>query len=222
MNKLGTKNPIKAVIFDFDDTLVESRLAKWAQHKHVAKEFYNIELTDEDIKKHWGKPFHKLVGELYRNSDTPKKMMEAVMSVREKEEFKKKVHKGSPELMNELLDRGLKLGILTATMKKYLLVNLSEHNFPIDRLTIIQAADDTEVHKPDPAVFEPLLKKFKEEGIESSEIVYVGDSIDDLYSSKGAGVNFIAVTTGMYSEEDFKKEGVEIIVKRVTEITKYI
>ena len=32
----------KAVLFDFDDTLVESRIQKWNQHKDVAKKFYNV------------------------------------------------------------------------------------------------------------------------------------------------------------------------------------
>ncbi len=78
----------KAVIFDFDDTLVESRAVKWAQHKTVAKKFYNIELSDEDMRTHWGKPFTELVSVLYKNSDTFENTHETIRSTRD--EFRKK------------------------------------------------------------------------------------------------------------------------------------
>jgi beta-phosphoglucomutase-like phosphatase (HAD superfamily) len=51
----------KAVLFDFDDTLVESRRMKWDHHKFAAKYFYNLDLTDDDIKEHWGKPMAELL-----------------------------------------------------------------------------------------------------------------------------------------------------------------
>ena len=50
----------KAIFFDHDDTLVGTYIAKSAQHKYVAKKWYNIELTDEKIRKHWGMPLNEL------------------------------------------------------------------------------------------------------------------------------------------------------------------
>lgn len=57
--------PIKAVLFDHDDTLVGTIDAKWAQHKYIAKKFYSKTLTDDDIKQHWGKPLTFLLSKLY-------------------------------------------------------------------------------------------------------------------------------------------------------------
>ena len=44
-----SESKYKIVIFDLDDTLLESRVAKWAQHTYVAKKFYNIDLTEKLI-----------------------------------------------------------------------------------------------------------------------------------------------------------------------------
>lgn len=56
---------IKAVIFDFDDTLVNCFTPKSAQHKLVAKSLYGISLADETVREKWGLPFNKLISQLY-------------------------------------------------------------------------------------------------------------------------------------------------------------
>jgi phosphoglycolate phosphatase-like HAD superfamily hydrolase len=207
---------IKAVIFDFDDTLVESREIKWAHHRHVAKKFYDIDLKDETLHKHWGKPLYTLISELYQNSDSLENMYDALISTRH--DFLKGPYKGSAETVEILINHGLKIGVLSATNKKYLIEDLIRLGFLVDHLAVIQGADETLVHKPDPDVFLPVLKKLKEEGIGKEDIVYVGDSLDDMQAAEGAGIGFIAVTTGLYSEEDFRNHGVKVIMKDIKEL----
>ena len=214
------KTKYKAVIFDFDDTLVKAHEVIWALHKAVAKKFYNIDLSDEVILKHWGKPFPILVSELYQNTDTLENMIAANRSLTN--DFLKKELRGSAETVTKLLDNGIRVGILSATIKSHILDDFNRLNFPTDRLDIIQSAEDTLVHKPDPDVFLPLLKKLKEEGIEKEDIVYVGDSLDDLRAATGAGIDFIAVNTGLYSSADFKKHGAKVVIKDITEIIKFL
>lgn len=206
----------KAVIFDFDDTLVESRLAKWAQHKHVAKEFYNIDIQEEDLLKHWGKPFHILVKELYKNSDTLENMYGAIYST--KDRFPKKVYKESIDVVKKLLDKNIKVGVVSATTKEFLLEDLNKFGFPVDDFFIIQGANETDVHKPHPGVFSMMINKLEKEGINKKDIVYIGDSLDDLMASTGAGIDFIAVTTGLYSKNDFQGHGAKNIVNKLEKV----
>lgn len=214
------KKRYKAVIFDFDDTLVESRAAKWAQHKHVAKKFYNIDLTDETLAKHWGKSLDVLISEAYQYSDTLENMYVAVTSTRH--DFPKKVYEESISVINKLLDNGIKIGVLSATTKNFLSEDLNNLGFPADRMTVVQGADETLVHKPNPKVFLPILNQLKKEGIKRQNIVYVGDSLNDLQAAHGAGIDFIAITTGLYSYQDLKKEGAKTIVKNIREIIKFL
>ncbi len=210
----------KAVIFDFDDTLVESRLAKWDQHKHVGKKFYNIDLKDETLHEHWGKPIHILAPELYEHSEPWEEMHQKLIST--KKDFPKKLYPGSVTALNELLDNSIKIGIISAATRMDITEDLVKFNFPLERFTIIQGCDETNVHKPNPEVFTPALKKLEEEGIELKDILYVGDSIDDLKASTLAGIDFIALTTGLYTREDFKKLGAKTILKNIGELTKEI
>ncbi|MBY0376557.1 HAD family hydrolase [Patescibacteria group bacterium] len=210
------KSKYKAVIFDFDDTLVASREIKFAHHKHVAKNFYKIDLTDEDIRKHWGKPLHKLVGELYQNADTIDNMYSALISTREN--FLKTEYPGASEAVVQLLDKGIEVGILTATSKNFLVEDLKRMSFPHERMLEIQGAEETEYHKPDPKVFIPILEKFTRHNIKHNEIVYVGDSVDDFHASLGAGIDFIAITTGLYDKEFFHNLGVKNIITNISEV----
>ena len=63
------KLPIKAILFDHDDTLVATIQAKWAQHKFIAKTFYGKDLQDDEIRLHWGKPYSVLIRLLYNTDD---------------------------------------------------------------------------------------------------------------------------------------------------------
>jgi len=210
----------KAVIFDFDDTLVESRLLKWAQHKHVAKKFYNLDLTDEDIREHWGKPLDALIYELYRKSDTVEEMHKKLSSVTHG--YMKKVYDGSPDVMKKLRENNIEIGVVSATNKNYLIEDLVRLEFPVDEMFIMQGSDEVSAHKPDPGVFVPALKKLKEKGITKEEIVYVGDSLDDIRAAHGAGINFIALTTGLYTEEDFRNAGAKVILSKIGELLDFI
>src|SRR3989344_1811939 len=210
----------KAVIFDFDDTLVETRKHKWAHHTFVAKKFYNIDLTEETLLQHWGKPLDVLITELYQSSDTLEKMYEALISVRN--DFLKQPYEGSAEMIQELINHGIKIAVLSATNKKYLVEDLIRLDFPVEQISVIQGADETKVHKPDPNVLLPILNKFAGEGISKKDIVKIGDSVIDLKTAKAAKIHFIAVTTGLYSKEDFKKKGAKIVVQDIREITKFL
>src|SRR3989344_6833870 len=206
----------KAVIFDFDDTLVESYVQKWAQYKHVAKKFYNVDLRDEAISKHWGKPFDLMITEIFRGIDTPENIKKLLRVVRE--DFLKKEQLGSMDVLKTLAGSGIKIAILSATNHDNVVEDLERFNFPINLLTSIQGANETIVHKPNPDVFLPLFDKLKEEGIRKEDIVCVGDSLDDLKAAEKAGIDFIAITTGLYSKEDFKNNGAENIINNIQEI----
>ncbi len=210
----------KAVVFDFDDTLVESREKKWAHHKYVAKKFYNRDITDDDIRVHWGKPLAMLLTDLYQSGDTIENMHKALIDT--KADFEKNPYEGSKLVIEQLLDFGIEVGVVSATFKVHLIDDFARLGFPYEKFAIIQGSDEVEFHKPDPKVFLKVFEKMSEKGIQKSEIVYVGDSIDDCKAALGAGINFIGLTTGLYSEEDFRNLGADTVVHNITNVLKVI
>src|SRR3989344_1846309 len=206
----------KAVIFDFDDTLVESRELKWAQHKVVAKKFYNIDLSDEDLKKHWGKPLSELVRILYKDSDTVENMREVLFSTRQ--DFMKTVYPEAPTVVSKILDSGIEIGVLSAATNYFIVDDLTRMGFPVERFISVQGDEDTLKHKPHGDVFIPMFDKLATKGIDKKYIVYVGDSLDDLEASLSAGIDFIAITTGLYSREEFLKAGAKVVLSDIREV----
>ena len=210
----------KAIIFDFDDTLVESREKKWAHHKAVAKQFYNIDLTDEDIRPHWGKPMASLVNSVYKDSDTLENIHKALVATRN--DFRKNIYADTHKILTTLFDSEVKVGIISAATRHYIIDDLIRFDLPLENFFVIQGEDDTDKHKPDPDVFLDVFEKLSKEGIQKKDILYVGDSIDDFKAASGAGIDFVAVTTGLYSSDEFKNTGAEIIVSNLGELLNFI
>lgn len=205
----------KAVIFDLDDTLVTTSVVKWAHHKEVAKRFYGIELTDETLKEHWGKPFEPMMAILYQNSDTPENMLAANLSIEHK--YRKQRIPGALETLGLLLKNKIEVGVLTSINSNLAEKDLRRLDFPIERFFIIQGANDTAVHKPDPRVFDRAIALLANKGIERNETIYIGDALMDFIAARDAGLDFIGVPTGFVSVEEFEAAGAST-AKTISEI----
>jgi HAD superfamily hydrolase (TIGR01549 family) len=197
----------QAVIFDLDDTLLDSGKIKWKHHKAVAKKFYGIELTDEVLREHWGKPLGPMMAIFYQHSDTPENMMVANESLAH--EYPKELIAGALETVNALIDEGIEVGIVTSTLGRYARKDLARFGFPVDKFFMVQGADEVAVHKPDPRVFAPGLALLATKGIKPDRVVYVGDALIDYSAARDAGMSFMGVTTGFHTKEQFEAEGAQ-------------
>lgn len=206
----------KVILFDFDDTLVESRIQKWSHHKETAEKFYNTTITDEELRIHWGKPFTKMVGELYKNIEPTEKIIQKINSI--KQNFAKKEIPEAKDLINNLYGSGKLLGIISATNTDLLIDDLNLAGFDIRKFTFLQGADLSKYHKPNPKVFDNIIEQLEKNGIEKSDVVYIGDSIDDFNAANQAGLDFIAITTGIYKVQDFLDLGSTKIYNHIKEI----
>jgi phosphoglycolate phosphatase len=101
------------------------------------------------------------------------------------------------------------LGIITAA-PRYEVEHFMAH-LGLDNAVffIFQAAGESEYHKPDPRVFDPLIASLQQyNNIGRSEILYVGDSLSDFYAARDAHLQFTAVLTGATTREQFQAAGV--------------
>jgi FMN phosphatase YigB (HAD superfamily) len=80
--------------------------------------------------------------------------------------------------------------------------------------------DNMEFHKPDPRAFSQPLKDFS---VTPQETVYIGDSISDGESAKGAGIHFIALLeSGLRTREDFGYIPVDFFAEKFSGVLDYI
>ncbi|MDO4916006.1 MAG: HAD hydrolase-like protein [Rothia sp. (in: high G+C Gram-positive bacteria)] len=189
----------RAVIFDLDDTLFFTREAKWNHHRYVAKESFGVDLTDEVLARYWGMPFAEMIGHYYQNSAPVEQMLAANQQSRHL--FPKTPIPGAKEKVDQLLNAGISVGVVTSTRTDWALRELVEHGFPVERFTLIQGSDAVNFHKPDSRVFDRALAILKALG--KTDFTYVGDALIDEQAAVTAGMKFVAVETGLFSDEDF-------------------
>ncbi len=197
----------KAILFDLDDTLVQTSTVKWAHHKAVAKRFYNIDLTDEVLAKHWGMPFEPMMAIFYQNADTPENMLKANLSL--EDEFPKTLQDDAIATVNALIDSGAQVGVITSINGHLARKDMERLGFPVEKFFMIQGADETTAHKPDPRVFDKALQILAEKKITAAETLYVGDALMDYYAARDAGLDFYGVTTGLVTQQQFEEEGAQ-------------
>lgn len=205
---------VKAVLFDHDDTLVGTIGTKWKHHKYVAKKYYGKELTDDEIKPHWGKPLGELVCLLYGTDNMAQAM---AYNTATHEVFPKKLFAAAIPTLRHLKNEGKIIGIITATSRFSFEHDLTSHNFPREIIDYTQTADDTPYHKPDPRVFGPAISWLIEQNIEPSEVMYIGDGLHDMKAAVDAGFNFLGVQTGLVTADEFTAAKA-ISIKSVAEL----
>ncbi len=198
---------IKAVALDWDDNVVGTLKAKSAQHKHVARTHYEKELTDEEIREHWGKPLDVLVAQFYGTDDIDTAMAHILDC---HADFPKELFAESPRVLAALKAAGLAVAVVTATSRTSIEVDFSHMGIE-QYIDYVQTHEDTDFHKPDPRVFEPTIAWLGSVGIRPDETIYLGDGLHDMHAALGAGFEFVGTCRGLVLPEEFEEAGVRHI-----------
>ncbi len=198
----------RAVLFDYDDTLVGTRECKYLALQAVAKRHYRVELSAARIDEHWGAPyeqlFHSLFGAFETNIERAIAHYEALDA-----EFPLHAYPDAEHVLHALAERFV-VGIVTAASRTRVAQQLTSFGL-LQPLSLLQTAEDTSFHKPDPRVFEPALAKLAELGVDRRSITYVGDSLRDYAAARDAGLTFWGVLRGTTSQEEFQRLGVNVV-----------
>lgn len=213
------KQPIDAVLFDMDDTIIKTLEVKMRQHKHFARERYGLDLHDELFHLHWGKPFHVFLENLYGGIDEVERIYAEYIKMSHL--FPVELQEDTLQVLDQLHTADKRLGIVTATAREVVMRDLSLISFPFERLHKLQTSDDTPVHKPDPRVFEPILRHLRDTGMRG-DVMYVGDALTDYYAARDAGLHFVGVTTGLVTAEQFRDAGATQVVDRLSGVSDFV
>lgn len=118
------------------------------------------------------------------------------------------------ETLETLKAAGVKMGIVSS--KRTIQVDrVLEHLNCRSFFDVVLGAQDVEHHKPHPQGVYVTLERLS---IEKKNAVVVGDSHYDLNMAHNAGVDAIAVTTGVHARETLSTANPRFIVDRLSEI----
>ena len=187
----------KAVILDWDDTVMGTMRAKMRQHQFVASEHYGIELTDAYMQEDWGRPLHYLIEKWYGlepgNVELYTKTLNQILTF--SPSFPKLPLEGAINAVRTIKQEGYPLGVVTGSPKADIDLDFDERTVTPAMFDYFQTSDATMFHKPDPRVFEPTLQWLNDIRVEAADTLFIGDTLNDYWAARGAGFMFLGVET---------------------------
>lgn len=218
-----TKLKVAAVIFDLDGTLIDSapiyydlidvifeRLNIPPVPKSILSEAmkngefeWDLVLPDEmkNRKEHLVEKSREIIDDI-----APSMFHDQV-----------KLIPGAAEALKDIVAKGLKLALVTSSLREYMAVKLDPlAKAGVDKLfeTII-TADDVQNKKPHG---EPLVTCCDKLGLAPGGCVYVGDTRVDIKAGKAAGMQTVAVLTGFDDYDALQRHTPDVIIESVSDL----
>ncbi len=120
----------------------------------------------------------------------------------------------SIRVLSEIRLSGCRLGIVTTKYRRRIISILDKFEID-DMIDVIIGGDDVKYPKPHPMALLTAIEKLK---VDKNDVVYIGDNLIDAKTAAAAGVDFIAVTTGTNTREEFEKHQNVMIIDSLKEI----
>ncbi|MFV8751029.1 HAD family hydrolase [Nannocystaceae bacterium ST9] len=178
------------LIFDLDDTLIESFPEYARLHQRVAREL-GWPVPTREALVHYANTWEETLAGLF-----PERELAAFF-----EHVERVVHEhpyralaGVVETLGDLRARGHSLWIVTKRSRARLEQRMREAQLDRELFAGIFAHEDQPVGKPDPRCFEPVWRALG--GPRPEQSIYVGDRHDDRLAAQAAGLTFVGVRTG--------------------------
>ncbi len=178
------------VLFDFDGTLMDTNDMILGSWQHTFRTLAGHEADEAMLVRTFGEPLGDTMKKFF--PDVPAEKSLDIYRSYQKENFCDmiKLFPGMEELLEELKQKGYKLGLVTSRLYNTTMQGL-EHFGIKDHFDAILTADDTPLHKPDPAPINLTLEKL---GSEPEDSVMVGDTMFDILCARNAGVMSVLVS----------------------------
>ncbi len=210
----------KACIFDLDGTLTDTLESLAFSVNETMKEIGMPQITEDQCRQFVGNGAKVLIEKTLRAAgDENLNRFEEAFEVYgrifdDNCTYKVKPYDGIPEMLHQMKERGMKLGVLSNKPDRQAVHVVSEI-FGTDTFDIVQGQKEGIPRKPDPAAALSIAGQF---GISPKEAIYIGDSEVDAATGKAAGMDTILVSWGFRPKEELREAAPEWLVDRAEEI----
>jgi 2-phosphoglycolate phosphatase len=222
VNPVRLRN-IRAVLFDLDGTLVDSApdLGSAADRMRLARGMPSLRL--EDYRPHAGSGAKGMLSVAFGISpehgdyETLREEFYGQYEARLTEQTR--VFPGVAELLDALLQRGLRWGVVTNKAQRFSTPLTRAMPIFTSASTII-SGDTTPHTKPHPA---PLLEAARRLNLAPIDCVYVGDDARDILAGRAAGMATVAARYGyLGAGADIARWGADAEVNSPFEVLKLL
>jgi HAD superfamily hydrolase (TIGR01509 family) len=208
---------VKAVIFDWDGTLADTKRAVAQSFQKVLRKTGCL-VSDEFIERRMGigtkKTLEQALEECNVRFDDVMLENLAIEKIRIQANLTEIVSlfDGAIELLEELQGR-IKIALATMSSRKVVCKLLSEKRIG-GYFDAVVSADEIVKPKPDPEVFFISATKL---GLKPEDCVVVEDSVFGVRAAKAAKMMCIAVSSGAYSREELEEENPDLMIDSLVE-----
>ena len=199
----------KAIIFDFDGTLVDTIGSIWAEYRRVILSMGLPAVSHREFTRNIGRAWDEIIERFWPGIDAK----EFTRHYRVEAESVKAIP--GVEAALESLSHDYVLAIMTSRGEKTFLPHMKKAGIDPKLFAAMFHRNDLKFNKPDPRALSPVFKAL---GLKPSDTIYVGDSIIDAECALKAGAGFVAVRTGGAYDEDFLALGVRDILDSVADL----
>jgi 2-hydroxy-3-keto-5-methylthiopentenyl-1-phosphate phosphatase len=205
---------IRGIIFDLDGTLIEAHEAIYLGMEVAFRSFGKPFFPYTDIKKYLKADLETTLAPFFPREE----VLKAIPIIRKKYEevYLGKTHflDGAEELLKTLRSRGIALAVASNKFGRFSRGALA-HLGVADYFKSILGAGDGHRNKPFPDMIHASLKEL---GLPPEEVIFVGDSLEDIDAGKQAGVDVYALPTGVHSKTDLIRGKPRRILTRLGEL----
>jgi HAD superfamily hydrolase (TIGR01549 family) len=205
---------IKAIIWDWDGTLIDSYYACYKASKEIFLHF-GIEISCEEYTKNFVPNWYKM----YERFGLKKEYWEIADKLWYKYFDHSSVNwrEGALENLEYIKSKGIRQGVVTASTRKDIekeAIYLKPERF-IDHFL---CWDDCQKTKPEP---EPLLNILEILDVSPENSVYIGDTAEDIKMGKMANVLTIGISSLFNKKEDLLRENPDYFFNDLFELLNF-
>jgi pyrophosphatase PpaX len=209
------KHSHKAVLFDLDGTLLDTRDMILASFRHAIAEVLGKDAlpSDNDILSLVGIP---LADQMRRFA--PEHEAQLLKTYRA---HNAQIHdsmlrgfEGTETALCELKREGLRMAVITSKQHESAMRGLEGMKLT-SFFEFVIGSDDCAKHKPHPG---PLLAAAERMGLAPSACAYVGDSPFDMEAAQAAGMYAVGALWGMFTADELLNAGAAILATQIGEL----
>ena len=212
--------PIRAVLFDWDGTVADTRPGIFNSVRYAIGQYGIADKPDDELRYFIGPPLYDGFEHVFGVSPELANELTDTYRVyyRDKGIFECNVYEGVGDLLRKLHDAGVKTAVVSSKPKEFL-DRLVEHFGLADHLdAVVGPAMDN--HNSNKTVL--VNQALKELMLLSSTVAMIGDRHFDMEGAKAAGVNAVGVLYGYGTEEELCKAGADAICDQVADLRGFL
>jgi HAD superfamily hydrolase (TIGR01509 family) len=190
---------MKAVLFDWDGTLIDTTEHVYLANVEVMRAFGLPALTRERYGEHFSANWRLM----YKAFGVPEHLIEGAADV-----WHAAYHGHAAELLpgafaalTRLVDAGIPIGVVTAGDRKVVSVQLQRTGV-VDLLGSVVYGDDAPEQKPDPAPLRRGLAALGHSG-STADSAYLGDTLDDMRMARAVGSRAVGIHSPFFHPDRF-------------------